>query len=236
MRNLKMFALVFMGLITLTLVSSCNKDDRNESINEENYISQFFLSKSFIETDFEKELNERSLTFSNTFIKYTTNEKNISVPVVYSFIYSGKKLVGAIEGVRFNKSLNSSNFNILLRDFSKYNAKEASGSIILRDLTEAIDFFSMEINNGEVVKVNSFIDSNNNSESLETRNHPMDTNKDGNVTFSECYKYANNACSNDPDCFTLCYGVGDAAGWVLGGFPQCQAAMGAACVYTAAVN
>lgn len=60
-----------------------------------------------------------------------------------------------------------------------------------------------------------------------------DNNNNGNVSFSECYKCFNNACSNDSDCFVLCYLIGDAAVWVISPvkIPWCQASIAASCIY-----
>ena len=62
-------------------------------------------------------------------------------------------------------------------------------------------------------------------------NVPCDKNHNGDLSFSECYSCMNGACASNSDCYTLCYGLGDVVGWLATGYPHCQAAIGASCIY-----
>jgi hypothetical protein len=60
---------------------------------------------------------------------------------------------------------------------------------------------------------------------------PCDLNRNGNLSFSECFMCMNGACQTNSDCYLLCYGIGDVIGWVGFRFPHCQASIGTACIW-----
>ncbi len=47
------------------------------------------------------------------------------------------------------------------------------------------------------------------------RSKLCDNNRDGDISYSECYHCFNSTCQNNTDCYFLCYGIGDVVGWVL---------------------
>lgn len=62
-----------------------------------------------------------------------------------------------------------------------------------------------------------------------------DSDHNGNLGFSECYACFNRACGENNTCYTLCFGVGDVARWLITKVPHCQVSIGAACLYLSAV-
>lgn len=62
---------------------------------------------------------------------------------------------------------------------------------------------------------------------------PCDYSGNGDLSFSECYRCFNSACQTNSDCYTLCYGIGDAIGWVASRphIPYCQTSIGISCIW-----
>jgi hypothetical protein len=222
-------------LLALIFIQSCGSDDLN--LPKENFSYKIYLNK-FVNSNSYKNLILDSIFESTNYIaedakiSFIKNEMNVDVPIINIYIKNHKNiLIGKIEAVSFIDEYGNIDFNILLRNFEKFDFNQNNGSITLIDITENFKFVKANIKNDKVIKRISY---NNPKEFLlKTQKHPMDINGDGNVIWSECYKHANDACQTDAGCYAMCYFLSDAVGWVVSGAGSlCQGAIATACVVT----
>lgn len=92
------------------------------------------------------------------------------------------------------------------------------------------NYFSLKSQSRNVF-LNKEMNTSNDRISVIEKKIPCDMDRDGNLSYSECYQCLNGSCMLNSECYLLCYGIGDVAGWVIIGFPQCQVSIAASCIY-----
>jgi hypothetical protein len=234
---------ILLLMISILIFVSCEKDDNFISEDSNNQIYTKMNLKNKYLTDFYKSETFNKMSLSSWFkadysitkekVYYILNENGVSVPIINLKIENSQgDTIGIIEALSYKNKKGITDYNILLRNFENFDFNKLTGSISLIDINSNLKYLNAKVLNKEIVRIIPYIQFQN--ASTNAKEHPMDTNGDGNVTFSECYAYANAACQTDPDCYTMCYLIGDAAGWVATGTgPLCQAAIASACVVTA---
>lgn len=211
----------------------------------------YFLSHSRLATNGEPDLNNIKVDSKVTELseRYTV----ISIP----FYDDHQKLTGVLEAIKLNPSgiklPNNLDYLMLFRDFRGLNTGDLKGTIELFDINfDDFNFASAVVGDKMVVSyqtrdlpseiANKYAaELSGNSAIVEnylnqTGRHLCDLNGNNNVGFFECYKCMNNACAGEPQCFFMCYFVGDALGWVITGWgPLCQYSLAGACIIISAV-
>jgi len=227
-------------MVSIFIFASCERDGNFTSENaksknkQDEYLIDFYESQTFNRMKL-SDWFEVDCIITKERVHYVLNENNINVPIINLKIENIQgKFIGIIEALSYKKPNGVTDFNILLRNFEKFDFNTKTGSISLIDINENLLYLKTKILNEKIINVTPYVTFHNEYSRTRHPRHPMDTNGDGNVTFSECYSYANAACQTDPECYAMCYLAGDAAGWVISGMgPLCQAAIAAACVVTA---
>ncbi|MCO6173519.1 hypothetical protein NHF50_00520 [Flavobacterium sp. NRK F10] len=246
MKKISLFA--FLSLLMIFL-NSCEEENVESNLNvnnekisisdalksnyfEENYFLDFYNSETFNSTDFSKWFGISDFELTTSRIVYVKNDSGIDIPVINIVLEDNAgKIIGMLEAISYINNNGNTDFNILLRNYILFDFNNYTGNISLIDLNEDIDYLSANIVNNEIIEI---IPNINFVVNEIGKTHPMDTDGDGNVTFSECYANANSACQTDPECYTMCYFVGDAVGWVVTNMgPLCQYAISTACLVTA---
>jgi len=229
----------FLVLIPIfVLIQSCENNDINfseDNFSSEAYLNKFYNSRSYNNLNLNSRFEATNINAKESQITFIKNEQNIDVPIINIFIKNNAGiLIGKIEAVSFVDKKGNTDFNILLRNYEKFNINKKKGSITLTDITENFVFAKASIRNGEITKRISFNNPNKFLSKTHRTTSPMDLDGDGNITWSECYKYANDACQTDTGCYSMCYFFSDAVGWVVSGAgPLCQGAIASVCVVTA---
>lgn len=237
-------------LFFITLFVSCDSNDEITQVEEvqssittlsrssdNDYLNELISSPTYNGMDLSNYFSENLSTIIDTSkfkIAYLENENNEEIPMISLPIFKStdNKLVGSLDAVRQIDSIGNIDYVILFRNFEEMDFDSGSGEVFLVDVNLDYKYVTFTIEEYEIMEVvphGDFIDE---SELDYSKVNPFDTNGDGNVTFSECYFTANSACGGDPECYTVCYGIGDAAGWVITtAGPLCQSSIALACVY-----
>jgi hypothetical protein len=254
------FILLIVFITTLTIIQSCQKSEKNLKSPHIDFENKALLN-TFISSQEFKSLNIEYLgkiDSKRSGIIYIDNDKN--KPLLNILFVKDDKITGVIEAIKNpSKSIllpNNQAYYMLLRDFTNFNTETKTGTIKMIDLNYDNHVFnSIQYNNGTAIQAtynelpNSIKEkyvaiASHNKEYQTTLSDkstvarkavPCDENKNGNLGFSECYACYNRACSGSSSCYTLCYGIGDVAGWLITGVPHCQISIGAACVYLSSV-
>ena len=241
---------LLFGLVATIMLSNLSFGQNSISEIEKKLVNDFVMSKDFTKNSF---INVKKFDLTKAFVNYSEDDyktPKINLPV---FDLKGK-LLGSLEAVKKSSSTyiklpNDNSYFIMFRDFNNFNFETLTGKILMYDNNyDNYLFNTINYEKGNSISYNfvncpieikekysdiiSFNSSN--LSKLPGRKVPCDSNGNGNVSFSECYFCFNGACSSNPTCFTMCMGIGDAAGWTALGFPHCQASIGLACVYIAA--
>jgi hypothetical protein len=240
---------LIFGLIATVMYTSLSFGQLTD--NEKILVNDFMKSKDFINNTF---LNVKKFDVTKAKISYS--QDNFKTPKIYLPLFnSSNALIGGLEIVKKStlklKLPNDSNYFIMYRDFTNFDFKSLNGTISMYDNNyDNYKFNSINYINGKSIsylftkcpsnildKYSSIITFNHDVLEQNKYNGLCDKNHNGNLSFSECYSCFNGSCASNPECFTLCYGIGDTLGWVspAPGFPICQASIGVACVYLAAV-
>ncbi len=227
----------------------------NGIIKENILVTEYRNSSDFKNNNL---LKNTDFDFSKSEIIYIDN--NINLPILKIPTFLNGNLVGVLDVIKNKNSKiflpNNNEYFVMYRDFSKFNFKNNSGQIIFKDLNyDNLTFNNITYNKGVYLKnyftktpISTLEKYNDvlykNKLFLKTiknnqlaKRLPCDGNGNGNLSFSECYSCFNSSCASSPDCYTLCYGIGDVLGWVspAPGLPMCQGSIAASCIYLAAV-
>jgi hypothetical protein len=239
--------------IFATILLTCNLTFSQSKLTDEEMkmITNFINSPDYTSNNF---LSSKKFDTSKAKISYS--EDGFKTPNIYLPLFNkSNMLIGSLEIVKKEtlklKLPNEGGYFIMYRDFTNFDFTSLSGKIAMYD--NNYDNYLFNTINYSKGKSTSYLFVNCPTEILEkydsiiTYNHNVlernkynglcDTNHNGNLSFSECYSCFNGSCASNPECFTLCYGIADTLGWVspAPGIPMCQASIGVACVYLAAV-
>ena len=203
---------------------------------EEKIVTDFINSKDFKENGLIKNLNLSEIKKKVSYVN-----KDNSKPTITIGIFNKGILTGSIEAFKKQSEYllpNGNAYFMIYREFSDVDLKSKSGKIILYDLNynnhKFLELYYTNEQNTKyryIDKPKEIFDEYQDIIEYNSRRHPADLNNNGDISFSECYRYMNVACQTDSGCYTACYGWGDVVGWVWYGFPFCQGAIGAACVF-----
>lgn len=191
------------------------------------------------------------------------NEGDKGKPVVTIVLLNENEVVGSVEAIPIKdenfKLPNDAKYFMLYRDFTEFDSSLLSGNINFYDMNYDNHHIGEIIYDKKIAtkvkiqgltaeikfKYNKIIHSN--SLYLKSKsstkmaiasseyNGLCDGNGNGNLSFAECFSCFNQSCATMPECFTLCFGIGDTFSWVVLGMPYCQAAITASCVYLSSI-
>ena len=229
MKKIILGLMIFASFFTIKAYSQL-------TTTEEKIVTEFMNSKDFKENVLIKNLN---LTEIKKKVSYVNNDN--SKPTITIGIFNKGILTGSIEAFKKQSEYllpNGNSYFMVYREFSNVDIKSKSGKINLYDLNynnhKFLELYYVNEQNTKytyIDKPKEILDQYQDIIDYNSRKHPADENNNGDISFSECYKYMNVACQTDAGCYTACYGWGDVVGWVWYGFPMCQGAIGAACVF-----
>jgi len=252
--------ILFITLITtLTVIQSCQKSEKNLE-DPSTDLSNNLLIKAFISSPDFKSLDVEYLGKINTKLsKVTYIENDMNKPVLNILFIKDNKITGVIEAIKNpSKNIllpNNEVYYMLLRDFTNFNTETKSGEIKLIDLNYDNHIFNaIEYKNSNTVKATynelpntikakyiaiakhnkKYQTTESDQSAIALQAVPCDENNNGNLGFSECYACFNRACGGDSFCYTMCYGIGDVAGWLITKVPHCQLSIAGACIYLSA--
>jgi len=238
-------------LVLLLIVTACKK--MNIESDEDFLIKEFLESDEFRDNDF---LSNSIVDFEKSKVQYVNDVKGR--PVINIFFSNNGQIIGSVEAIKNIsdriKLPNEAKYFMFYHDYKQFDFSTLTGSISLFDLNYDNHFFAYgEIITGKldvsfynpipsdiIKKYEDVISFNKESfkklESIKNQKvqvNPCDGNSDGNVSYSECYKCFNNACSTDETCMVLCYLIGDAIGTSISPvkIPWCQMSIAASCIY-----
>ncbi len=206
--------------------------------NDQKVLDQLFNSETYLNSDLQKWFtNNQSFNLTDYRVSSKPNEDGVDVPIITLIIRNdGGNVIGSLEAIGYKNADQVINFNILLRNFEKLDLSTGNGSVSLTDLNESITYASGIIENKKLVRVENYTTPNSSTLPSTSKRKPADLNGNGDVTFSECFMFMNQAIQSNPDTYTLCYFVGDAIGWVVTGWgPLCQYSVAASCVVISGV-
>lgn len=188
-----------------------------------------------------------SLAIINSYVKYANDDK--TAPVLYVQVGAGRpgssRLIGEFQVAKVSANYraipNNGRYLILFRDYSAYDVSTSTGVIKYYDLNYDCYLAGiLNVQNGSVIEWSAkgmpesiMIKYNFNgyNTSPDKGRHYCDGNKDGDISFGECYNCMINACYSDPVCRDLCDLINK------NGLPvmkaQCKISIGAACIYLA---
>lgn len=238
---------MFFFLLVLTACKKMTTQDWESILIQEFLVSPDFRNNNFL--DFNMVDYEKS--------KVTYVNDDISKPVINIVFSHNNKVIGSIEAIKNVsgriKLPNNGTYFMFYHNYEQFDFEKLSGAIKLFDLNYDNHFFGygeivtgkLDINfynplpTGILQKYADIISFNlSNYKSLGDTNtkfeaNPCDGNSDGNISFSECYKCFNNACSTDETCFVLCFLIGDVVGMSVSPakIPLCQTSIAASCIY-----
>ncbi len=251
------FILVFVVVIQSC---TKNERRMMETTTSVNFKTKTLINAFISSTDY-KSLNVEFLGHINiekSGVTYVENDKN--KPVLNIVFMKNNKISGVIEAIRnINKNIllpNHQMYFMLLRDLTRFDTDKKTGTIKLVDLnydnhtintivyknSNTVEASFSELPVSIKTKYRSIARHNLGYKSKTTnalhpadpskkKAIPCDENKNGNLSFAECYTCFNKACGGDSTCYTLCYGIGDVAGWLIAKLPHCQVSIAAACIY-----
>lgn len=253
MKKPLLITLILTTVFSISIFISCLKDSETNT-PQEILIKDFINSPDYKSNSFLRNLN---LNFTDAKLFYVESDK--SKPVIDIPIFNCGDLIGVLEVIK-NNNLNillpnNGHYFMLYKDFSNFDFNTGTGEIKLNDLNyDNLTFNQINYIKGIYArhdfkgipdtilkKYNNLIEKNKLYFSQKSKLNNLksqllcDENGNGNLSFSECYKCFNNSCASTAQCYTLCYGIGDVAGWVLGSYPVCQASIGASCIYLSSV-
>jgi hypothetical protein len=218
--------------------------------------SEVELITNFISSnDYKSNIFLSSKKFDTSKGKISYSEDNLKIPKIFLPLYDDtNKLIGSLEIIKKRTSNiklpNDNQYFVMYRDYKSFDFSSLSGTVKMYDNNyDNYLFNTIEYNNGKstsysytkcptsiLKEYETIISYNENFLEQKRYNGLCDGNHNGNLSFSECYFCFNGSCASNPECYTLCYGLGDVVGWVspAPGFPMCQASIAVACVYLAA--
>lgn len=186
-----------------------------------------------------------SLAIINSYVKYANDDK--TAPVLYVQVGAGRpgssRLIGEFQVAKVSPNYravpNNGRYLILFRDYSAYDVTTSTGVIKYYDLNYDCYLAGViNVQRGIVLEWNAnsmpeeimikynFNDYNN---APDKGTHYCDGNKDGDISFGECYRCMVKTCEADPVCRDMCDLINK------NGLPvmkaQCRFSMGAACIY-----
>ncbi len=188
-----------------------------------------------------------SLAIISSYVKYANDDK--TAPVLYVQVGAGRpgssRLIGEFQVAKVSPNYravpNNGRYLILFRDYSAYDVTTSTGVIKYYDLNYDCYLAGvLNVQRGIVLEWNTnsmpeeimikynFNDYNN---STDKGKHFCDLNKNGDVSFGECFKCMQLACNSNPNCKEICDLTNKNILPVLQG--QCKISMGAACAYLA---
>jgi len=250
----KISSKLILVLLLLAVLIACKKLAIKNY--EDQLIQEFIESKDFQNNEL---LSCNSIDYENSQVFYVNNDKN--KPVINLIFIENGKIISSVEAIKNSspkiKLPNEGNFFMLYRDLKQFDLNKVTGKIELFDLNFDNHYFgSGEIVQGHLIsKFYNPVSSNilskyadvinfnkryidNRSSSLKiyeskSASLPCDSNNNGNISYSECYKCFITACSSNETCSVMCYFIGDALGGVLSPvkIPWCQASIAASCIY-----
>jgi len=255
MKNINLsslFILLSIGLITVSI--NCTKLISQNDVDP--LMMEFVQSKDY---QFNELLSCKSIAFDKSHISYVNEDKN--KPVITLVFQKNGQIIGTVEAIKNSneniKLPNNGRFFMIYRSFELFDLNENSGKIEIIDL----NYDNYIVGNAELVlgrvtnsvynplpqellgKYKNLIGENRtyleNKKGLVKNGGTSksqvlcDGNNNGDVSFGECYKCFNAACQSQTTCYTMCYLIGDVAGWVVSPLnaPWCQTSIAAACVY-----
>lgn len=190
-----------------------------------------------------------SLAIINSYVKYANDDKN--APILYVQVGTGRpgsaatRLIGEFQVAKVSQNYrsvpNGGRYLINLRDYSQYDVGSSTGVIKYYDINYDCYLAGvMTVQRGTVVEWNSYrmpqeimikYNFNDFNNSPEKANHFCDLNKNGDISWGECYDCMRAVCYKDSLCRELCEFTNKNPLPVLQG--QCKISMAAACVYLA---
>jgi hypothetical protein len=226
------YILIIMA-VAISGIGKAQTRTQQDSILLENYLQSTSFSwvrdsSGFINTSTE------AVDFTKSFVRWDTPQGyTVQVPVLCVAIVTvatGVE-VGQLEVVEAADSFDlprGITYHTIFRDFSYYDLNTRNGSVNMYDLN--YDGYLMNTSIVVYGTLTSFT-AYNMPDSIKQRHalppgHFCDKNKNGNVTWGECYDCMMNACASDPQCVTLCF-IGNRFGG------QCSASVALACVFIA---
>lgn len=255
MKKFKLSSLLILltiGLVTLSI--NCKK--LTSHVDVDPLIMEFIQSKDY---QFNELLSCKSIDYDKSRVSYV--DEDINKPVITLVFQKNGQIIGSIEAIKNSneniKLPNSGSFFMIYRDFEQLDFTEFNGEIELIDL----NYDNYIIGNAELVSgrvTNSvynpisqdllgkykdlIIDNRTYFESKKdlvktgetSKSQTLcDSNNNGDISFGECYRCFNTACQSQEMCYTMCYLIGDAAGWVISplSIPWCQTSIAASCIY-----
>jgi hypothetical protein len=149
-----------------------------------------------------------------------------------------EKVTAVIEAINVPKKKkilpNNDDYVMLLRDYRSYDFSSKTGVIQYYDLNYdnhhggTIHVLNSKIKNWQTFEIPDYIRNKYKSISnVAQQPHYCDSNKSGNVSYSECYSCMSNTCQGDEVCQTMC-DILD-----IGGL--CTGTIAASCVYISLV-